>query len=214
MSRLIALSLTLLSLSAISRASAQETPRLSDAWSREAQPAPAVDRSGWPSTFQFSLSAGFGTSFSSIHEEIVAIEGDAYEDTPDAFGVTGALTLGAVAFHRQYETGHQITLIPGYRASVDSYVFGILDTGFIHRHEATLGLAINRRMVVGLGGGLALAHQDGETFAGGAMHLDLRMGVGGGVFFGLPLNVSVLSVNGANIVLSTLAIEVGWQSLR
>ena len=213
MSRLLSLSLALLSFTSAASAQAQTT-RLSDSWSQEAQPTPTIDRSGWPSTFQFSLSAGFGTSFSSLHEDLVRINGDEYEDVPDAFGVTGSLTLGGVAFHREYSTGHQITLIPGYRASIDSYVAGILDTGFIHRHEATLGLAINRRMVVGIGGGMALAHQDGETYAGGAIHLDLRLGVGAGVFFGLPLNISVLSVNGESIVLSTLAVEVGWQSLR
>lgn len=186
--------------------------QLSAAWSDER--APVADDANAPSTFQFSLSAGFGTSFSSVHEDLVRINGDEYDDIPDAFGVTGSLTLGVVAFHKQYGTGHQITLMPGYRASVDSYVFGLLDTGFILRNELTLGIAINRRIVVGVGGGAALLHAPGEVLAGGAIHLDLRMGVGGGVFFGLPMNISIFSGAGDTVLLTTLAIEVGWQSLR
>ncbi|MFT5353512.1 MAG: hypothetical protein ACI9KE_000710 [Polyangiales bacterium] len=216
MSRFFALSLALLTLSAAG-ASAQPDAaapptRRSDAGNDEAAVVPTDPNP--PSTFQYSLSAGFGSSFSSLHEDLVRINGDAYDDVPDAFGVTGSLTLGAVAFHKQYTTGHQITLMPAYRGSIDSYVFGVLDTGLIHRHEFTLGIAINRRIVVGIGGGASILHQDNEVLAGGAAHLDLRMGVGGGVFFGLPLNISVFGGSGEPIVLATLAVEIGWQSFR
>ena len=233
MSRLLAL-LSALVCSLAANALAQETPaqdvqaldfseplrsssaptRLSDAWSDE-RPAPAaetvVNNENRPSNFQLSLSAGFGTSFSSLHEDLVAINGDAYEDVPDAFGITGSLTLGGLAYHSQGATG-SISILAGYRASVDAYVLGILDTGFIHRHEATVALGVNRRVVVGLGGGLSVYHGSGETLVGGAVHLEARVGLGGGMFLGIPMNISMWGGD-ETIVLVTTAVEIGWQSL-
>lgn len=218
MSRFLCLSLALLSLSV--SASAQEVhesvetapahTHQNDPWG-DGPVTPAVDTSGEPTPFQFSLSVGFGTTFSSIHEELVLLNGGA--DVPDAIGFAGSLTLGRIASHKQFAGGLQFTLIPSYRASVDLYLVGNLDTGFIHRHEFSLGIGINRRVVVGLGGGGALLHQGGEMFAGVAAHLDLRVGFANGMFIGLPLNITVL-MDLNTIVLTTLAIELGWQSLR
>ena len=141
---------------------------------------------------------------------------------PSYLGGGVVFHLGGLLAQKPTPGGLHLGVTAGYRGSAEYMAglrfLGVDDDAVTHRHQAFVGLSINRAELL-IGGGAVFTHLDtGEVGHGGSALLEGRMGTASGVYVGLGVNVDVYAnleqrPGDRTLVLSCF-LSVGWKNLR